>query len=257
MLQNIRIALRAVCLVGFGFVLAMSVRAQIPYYDMPPSYWQMSSFIYASGENMRIINEGLLKSAKSGSNGRTSSADDLTRIKAAPLSSLNFTSSAATRGQVTDRVARAMGKNDPGLTKRLKAAFKRDNLVGKFNRIGADYGFANNNVADAYVLFVVLSWEAVRGKDASGYKKGIDAYRNDIQYTMLRNQKLTGLSNNEKQISAETMAMLGMMAKTSVDGLSNGDDLDQIRDGIRKVTLKIAGVDVSKFDLTKSGYRTR
>jgi hypothetical protein len=175
----------------------------------------------------------------------------------AELATLRFHSSDDVHAQVLRNVTRFLAQGDAAKTKQTEQILARNDPLGQFDKLLKQYGYDSHDLADVFTAYLILSWEVVNGTDSRQTPQGIVATRVAMQDALAGNQSVRTLADADKQKLAETMAYLSIIAAAAQNDLvSSGDraSLAQMREGVRRTTMSIVGVDLKGIRLTDAGF---
>lgn len=176
------------------------------------------------------------------------------------LFSLNFSSSPQVHAKVVQNFATTMSQGDASKSRAIADVLSKNNVLGGFDQLLRKYGFNSHNLGDVFTAYVVLTWEAATGGDATQYPNGIQAFRKNMQSTMAGNNNLLQLSDAQKQETAETLSYMAILANaTNQELVKKGDTqtLNQVRENLRQTALQLTGVDISQLALSNAGFGLR
>ena len=129
-------------------------------------------------------------------------------------------------------------------------------LLREFGKLLHQYNYDSHNLADVFAAYVILSWEAATGNDASKSREGIDAFRKEVHGIFSRTPKLATLGNEQKQAATETLsylAILTIIINRELHKKGNTTEVKDARDNMRQLALQVSGMDVTRYSLGKSG----
>ena len=191
------------------------------------------------------------------SNSTTSSKIAVTSKKT--IVDLSFTPTIQAHDQVVTQFAKVLSNDNNAKIKPAKEGLEKANFLGMFDKSLSENNLNSHNVADVYTAYIIFSWEAVTGNDATKYKIGIAKFRDEIR-EKLNNSAESKFSNAQKQLASESLAYLAVFNYLSTQELAKKGDavtLNQTRANIAKMTANIAGIDVSRYVLNDSGFKIR
>ncbi|MBO9631468.1 MAG: hypothetical protein J7578_00015 [Chitinophagaceae bacterium] len=236
------------------FLLSMiNVGAFAQYFPYEPAY-NLAMFSVTRNVVERNINKVY------GLPGKGKPASGTTPVSKAAATSLNFTSSAEVHTKVLETIASIAAKGDRTMVRHHMEVLDKSNFLQKFDTLLRDYGFNSSNMADVFAAYIVLSWQAVTGKDAASFRSGIESFRQNIHGIMDNNEQLKKTTNAEKQQTAETLSYLAMIfsyATQDQNKANNQKALAQTREYIRTGVIRISGIDLLKYELDQSGLRPK
>ncbi|WP_084240602.1 DUF6683 family protein [Pedobacter africanus] len=172
-------------------------------------------------------------------------------------SSLNFVSTPEVHNKVLELIASLAAKGDKDKIKSAAAIIEKANFLDEFDKVLKPYGFNSHNMPDVFTAFIVLSWQAVKGSDASKYPEGIQIFRKQIHSVMNGNATLSKFTNAQKQEMSETLAYMAMLfTYGNQNQIKSGNTaaLAATRENIRQGVIKVSGIDLTKYTLSNEGF---
>jgi hypothetical protein len=247
-------------LVTIFFILYLrNTEAQYNSYTANLIYNQTLSNLQFSTMN-RVLNRSFAR--ERASRGIKSNNTAPSKIIVSPKKAtvnLDFTPTMQTHDQVVTQFAKVLSKGNNAKIKPAKEGLEKADFLGMFNKSLSEYNLNSHNVADVYAAYIIFSWEAITGNDATKYKAGIEKFRDEIRAKM-NNGAESNFNNTQKQLASESLAYLSVFNYLSVQELvkkGNAATLNQTRANIAKMTTNIAGIDVIHYTLNDSGFKFR
>jgi hypothetical protein len=174
----------------------------------------------------------------------------------AAVSDLNFISSAKVHDRVLNLIATIAANGDKNKINTAANTISNANFMAEFERILKPYGLNRHNVPDVSTAFIILSWQAISGKDAGNYRQGIALFRNQINSAMRNNSSLSEFTNDQKQEISEILSYMAIFFTYACqEQLKNGNtaSLNETRKNIRQAVIRVSGIDLSKYTFNNKG----
>ena len=198
------------------------------------------------------------KGMHSSSSGTASKSNTrATETNAAGLADLNFTSSAQTHEKVVQAIAKTLARGDDSKINPNTDMLVKGDLLGKFDNLLRQYGFDSHNLADVFTAYIILSWQAATGGDASKYPNGIQVFRKTIHASFSNNDNTRNFTNEQKQETSETISYIATLITLGHQDLKRKGDANvllQFHQNIRNTVMASTGIDVTKYTLTQAGF---
>jgi len=174
--------------------------------------------------------------------------------KRAPTAALDYHASADVSRKVQRNVLTSIA--DPAARESLQQAMQNNNILKQFDQLLHQYGYDIGNVADVMTAYYVITWEVVNDQDASRYKSGIQAFHDRLVASLSASPELTGMSDADKQTTAETLSYMAALAAAARNQLKQRGDtagLGRVQQQVHAATLRM-GVDLKALRLTANGF---
>lgn len=118
-------------------------------------------------------------------------------------------------------------------------------------------GLRSNNVADAYAVWWVASWEAVHGQETGDSTALYQAVKKQAQAAMNATPAIANASDTLKQELADSMLLYAALIESYVDNAAGNPSqkaavAKAINDG-----AKTMGLDLTQMTLTEQGFAMR
>ncbi len=184
--------------------------------------------------------------------------EPLSRQAAAPAARPTaFTPSAEVSARVREQVLAAAlpGSPDPAA---LRASVEAGRPWQEFDRLLAAHGYDSRDLADVVAAFYLIAWEVATGGDATVQPAGIAAVRGQARQMLASAPNLAGLSEAERQATAETLAFHAMaMAARHQDLRTGGSGAAMVsyRQEVAAAVVQQHGIDIRRFALTPAGFQ--
>jgi len=179
---------------------------------------------------------------------------------AAALAQLRYRPDAGVHDRVVAQVVRFFTQGDASKQQQIARTLDKADPLGQFDILLRQQGYDSRNLADVFTAYLVLSWEVVNAADAMQAPEGVQAVREAIQQAFAGNVRMRTLPDAEKQMVAETLAYLTMVAVAEQRDLAqagNPGPLTELRDGVRKTAHNLAGIDLGNVMLGDDGFSPR
>jgi hypothetical protein len=167
----------------------------------------------------------------------------------------NFTTSTAVTGRVrSDILRQATQARGAEAAHELEAVLTKEDLIGQFDHALAAFGYSSHDIADVLAAYLVMSWEVVTGNATSTAQLG--GANRQIRAWLARDERLLGMSNDDKQALAERMIYAASVSSASKNELSRRQDavrLASLRQEVRD-SVKSFGLDLGSVRLSDRGF---
>lgn len=225
-------------------------------------------FSISIGANAQLIfippyNPGLqlLNDSIKGNPNQISEEDEDTRSSTPSIqpSTVNFLytpSKARTRQNLAAFAAKARSV-DPTGAAQMEQLFANTDIIGEIDKAMRPMGLRADNVADAYAVWWVASWEAVNQKDAGDSASIYGAVKKQVENALGATPQFASASDTLKQEMAESLLIQAAMIDAHRDAAA-GDPSQQaalakaVNQGAKQMEL-----DLTKLDLTENGFVAR
>jgi len=130
----------------------------------------------------------------------------------------------------------------------------KEDLIGQFDHALAAFGYSSHDIADVLAAYLVMSWEVVTGNSASAAQLG--GANRQIRAWLARDQRLLGMTNDDKQTLAERMIYTASLSSASKNELLRRQDtarLDGLRSEVRD-SIRAFGLDLGNVGLSDRGF---
>lgn len=171
-------------------------------------------------------------------------------------SNLNFVSSAKVHDKVLALIATIAANGDKNKVRPAAETIREANFMARFESILRPYGFNRHNVPDVFAAFIILSWQAVSGKDTGNYREGIQLFRKQIHGAMGNNSQLSEFTNDQKQEISEILSYMAMFFTYACQEQAKKGDtasLAATRQNIRQAVIRVSGIDLAKYTFSNKG----
>lgn len=178
------------------------------------------------------------------------------RPAASPTS---FRTDAAISSRVRQQVLAAALPSSPNPAG-LRQAVESGAPWQEFDRLLVQHGYDPRDLADVVAAFYLITWEVATGQDATDQPAGIAAVRGQARGLLVSNAALSGLSEAERQSTAETLAFHAMAVAARAHDLhaaGNAQALAAFRAEVADTVARQQGVDLRNFNLTPAGFQAR
>lgn len=169
---------------------------------------------------------------------------------------MNFVSSAKVQDKVLKLIATiaANGNKDKAIA--AAQTIRNANFMGYFDKLLRPYGLNRHNVPDVFTAFIMLSWQAINGKDVGQYREGIELFRKQIHSAMDNNRDLQALANDQKQEISEILSYMAVFFTYACQDQAKKRDtasLTATRQNIREAVIRVSGIDLTKYAVNNNG----
>ena len=200
--------------------------------------------------NDRLLNQRLTRSIQSQSK---DSADGVEYDKPATATSLTYAPSASRRRANYASFVERSRRADPAGAAGLAETLSSDPIAMMEPEL-AKVGLRTNNVADAYAVYWVESWQAVHGVTGASSRATAQAVRRQAAEALLATPEFANATPAQKQEFSEALlvqALLVGAAKEQAQG--DRDKLAQISAAVEK-GARASGFDLRAMTLTEDGF---
>jgi tetratricopeptide (TPR) repeat protein len=157
-----------------------------------------------------------------------------------------------------DQIERVSAQN-PALRPVLEKAFANNAILQEFEGFIAAHGYSSHNVADAMATLIWSSWQIANGSALT--EAQIRGVHQQVRGVFLTTPALRSLTSAVRQTVAETIAYLVMIEQAyQTSAMRTGDpaELAHLRQVVAENVKEVAGVDISRLELTpSSGFRIK
>lgn len=182
---------------------------------------------------------------------RDNSADTLRKIVALTRYTPSLTRRQANIARQIARVRAA----SPASAKSMEEMFREQNVFAMIDGTVAPFGMSTSNVADAYAVWWITTWEASQGlTDTQNDPVAIAAVRKQALLAMVASPRFASLTDAAKQDMADEYVFLTALVTGSMNYLrANPAGLSAYRRGLIETT-RAGGLDLSSMRLTRAGF---
>lgn len=145
---------------------------------------------------------------------------------------------------------------NPQIAANLKRDLRgRDPIVAISSNIGR-YGLRTDDLADVVAVYLVSSWQGMRGEVNDPPLAPMRAARAQIHRVLSSNRRFASASNATKQQLAESL-LLQMVVDDQSVRLAKGNPAQMARaqSSIRQNVIRVLKIDLAKMKLTNQGLR--
>ena len=131
----------------------------------------------------------------------------------------------------------------------------RDPIAALSANIGR-YGLRTDDLADVMAVYLVSSWQGIRGEMNDPPLAPVRAARAQMHRVLLSNRRFSSASNATKQQLADAL-LLQMVVDDQSLRVAKGNPalIARTKNTIRQNTLSVFKIDLSKMKLTNQGFR--
>ena len=170
---------------------------------------------------------------------------------------LAFTPSAARRRQNLARFLARLRAKDPKGAAALSKEFARNDPIAGLGRQLAPYGVRTDRLADAYALWMAVSWSAARGHELTPSRAQLAAVRAQAAQAFGAVPAARGMSDTTKQQLAEACLLQAMILDTAMTkARGKTETLRMLGIAARQSALS-SGVNLDRLTLTPKGFVAR
>lgn len=156
-----------------------------------------------------------------------------------------------------DNFLASMTKSDPASAANLKPLFDDGKFLERVEQSIRPIGLRSNNLADAYTIWWVSSWEAVSGREAVKNPAMYSAVKKQASAALLSVPALANLTDSDKQEMAEMLMMQGLVIAARSKAAKGDSAKTSMLAGAVQQSAKVMGVDLAKMELTVNGFVAR
>lgn len=172
-------------------------------------------------------------------------------------SGLMFTSSPVVSAKLRETIEqKILAQAQPERRAEIQQTWLHFQPVAGFNNVLMQHGYSPNNLADVSAAYWILCWQVVHGTPDPPAAT-IRAVDEQLRRSLLTNEVLARLRNDEKQQLAELMAyeaVLGISATRGPEARSHATVLESVRANVATQFQQLAGLDLHRLELTPSGF---
>lgn len=118
-------------------------------------------------------------------------------------------------------------------------------------------GLSANNIADAYTIWLIGSWEAVHDRDLGGDRDIYQSVSRQVKRSMLTSPAVAALDNGAKQTMAEALLLQMVLTSSLLDASAgNAGERRQVGDAVAQGGAQM-GVDLRAMTLSEAGIGYR
>lgn len=195
---------------------------------------------------MANVNQRGQRNAYAAERGKASA----TRDAATATSDFAFSPSPQLRRNTVNEFLTSLSRSDPGNATNLRNIHAKDDLIEQINRRLPQAGLNPNNLADAYALWWVASWEAAHQRDMGMSKTMYHAVRQQVVAAMGNSPLFRQFNNGQKQKFTESLLLHSLLIdQARVSSLPKDEIGKAVTEGARKM-----GLDLNAMTLTQTGF---
>jgi hypothetical protein len=195
------------------------------------------------------------RAARSGRQGFTAGAG----AAAAPVASADLTYTASPqrrRANLASFVSKTRQDN-PDSAAQMEQLFASTDVLGQIGSAVRPYGYAVDNVGDAYAFWWMTAWEGARGSNRAFSRGEMQAVQAQAHQALSATPAMARASDAEKQEMAEAMWIQAAMIDGMVDLAKQQPELmPQLQQAVRQ-GARASGVDLDAMQLTPEGFVNR
>jgi len=211
----------------------------------------------AYNNSMFLVTKGAIERGIRSRSEKSENKAVTANISSTEMADLSFTTSSQVHSEVVQSIAKIMAQGDNAKIKAGTDLLNRGNLLGEFDKLLRQYGFNSHDLADVFSAYVILSWQATTGNDAAKNPRGIEIFRKKMQALFGNNEEIRKFTNAQKQQTAETLSYIAVLVTLANQDLTRKGDagaISQSHQNIRQATMKITGMDITKYTLSQTGF---
>ncbi|WP_433862765.1 DUF6683 family protein [Sphingobacterium thalpophilum] len=178
------------------------------------------------------------------------------KLSKSAVAELTFVASSKVHEKVLDLIANIAAKGDHDRARSAVKTIGKANFMLQFDKLLLPYELNRFNVPDVFTAFIILSWQAISGKDARVYRAGVQRFRKEIHNAMRNNHLVVRFTNDQKQEIAEILSYMAIFfTVASREQSKNGDSaaLNLTRQHIRQAVISVSGIDLTKCRFDDNG----
>jgi hypothetical protein len=130
----------------------------------------------------------------------------------------------------------------------------------EFDRLLQQHGYDPRDLADVVAAFYLIAWEVATGGDATLQPAGIAAVRGQARQMLAGTPRMAGMSEAERQETAETLAFHAMAIAArhhDLQAAGAGRAIQAFRTEVAESVAQQQGIDLRRFALTPAGFEAR
>lgn len=186
--------------------------------------------------------------------------DDNTNTSNAPAplqldrSVLRFTPDQGRRAENMQGFLSQIRESDPEGAAKLEAIFASADVMNLIADAMTSMGMDANNVADAYAVWWISSYQASQGSAKTPPRQQYQAVRQQSEGALLSSKAMASASEAEKQQFAEAYLLQAALIDSGVQEMQpNPAQLDALKTAVKKGALA-SGLDLDRMILTDKGF---
>ncbi|WP_195822589.1 DUF6683 family protein [Roseobacter sp. MH60115] len=186
--------------------------------------------------------------------------DDNTNTSNAPAplqldrSVLRFTPDQGRRAENMQGFLSQIRESDPEGAAKLEAIFASADVMTMIADAMTSMGMDANNVADAYAVWWISSYQASQGSAKTPPRRQYQAVRQQSEGALLSSKAMASASEAEKQQFAEAYLLQAALIDSGVQEMQpNPAQLDALKTAVKKGALA-SGLDLDRMILTDKGF---
>ena len=176
------------------------------------------------------------------------------KLTPAAIASLGFTASSQRRTTNLDKIFAAMDVKVPGVGSQLKEAFAANNIYGEVEKIMGTYAMRTDNIADAFAMYWVASWQVANGVEAEPSKASVAAVKRQAAQAMLAVDGVKSMSPAAKQEMADGLIVSLVLISAAQEGAKADPSQKAMIAQQANDDARTLGLDHSLFTLTDAGF---
>lgn len=174
--------------------------------------------------------------------------------KKVPVASLSYTPSAARRKEFMRSFVAKMRTKDPQTATNMEKLIGQKDLIAEMGKIMAPYGLRTDNVADAYTLWWVASWNASRSREMTPNRTQFQAVKAQASQALRSVMKSSPMTEATKQQFAEACLMHALLIDGALESAKgNSERLKEIARNVNQ-GARASGLNLAAMELTSKGF---
>jgi hypothetical protein len=170
-----------------------------------------------------------------------------------PAATFTFQPSPEVRRQNVANFVKAMREVNADAAGQMEQAFATMDVIDEIGKGVAPFGLRNDNIVDAYTVYLINAWMASNGRTDVNTKEQADGTRNMVLATFSAAPDLQKLTQIDKQKFAEALLLQAFLYDAMLQATaSDPAALARVKNET-KAGAKAMGIDVDQFDLTANG----
>lgn len=167
---------------------------------------------------------------------------------------LSFTASPQRRRANLASFVSKTRRQNPDSAAKMEQLFASTDVIGQVGSAVRPYGYAVDNVGDAYALWWMSAWEGARGSNRTPSRGEMQAVQAQAHQALAATPEMARATDAQKQEMAEAMWIQAAMIDSMVDLAKEQPDLmPQLQQSIRQ-GARASGVDLDAMQLTPRGF---
>lgn len=215
---------------------------------VPSSAQEVTGVLDMTGMGIYSMEEAVMEAARGG---KSSSAKAKAKV---PASRLSFTPSVERRRRFLKSFVAKMRTRDPKTADEMAKLTASKDLIAEMGTVMAPYGLRTDNVADAYALWWIASWQASQGRDLEPNRTQFMAVKAQAGRALGAAMKSAQVSDAVKQEFAEACLMQTLLIDAALEKSKN--DPGRRKEIARSVNegARASGLKLEAMKLTPSGF---